>query len=113
MKKTLIIVLTIFVITGIFFGLSFAESDESANKLPEKPVDQSSANYEKAKKLLPGEEVVTPTGQKLKVWSTEGPVPVSKAPEPFEDREKSVLDNPNIVIDAESVRKKNRERDSN
>lgn len=47
--------------------------------------DYPSANYPKAEKLLPGEKVITPTGQKIKVWSTEGPVPVSRAPEPFDE----------------------------
>ena len=30
--------------------------------------------------VLPGEEVVTQTGQKMKVWSSAGPVPVNQQP---------------------------------
>lgn len=69
--------------------------------------EKASSNYSKADGFLPGEEVVTPTGKKMKVWSTEGPVEVARPPEPFEDREKTVLDGSHIVIDAESVIKKN------
>lgn len=32
--------------------------------------------------VLPGEEVVTQTGQKMKVWSSAGPVPVNQQPTP-------------------------------
>lgn len=30
--------------------------------------------------VLPGEEVVTQTGQKMKVWSSSGPVPINQQP---------------------------------
>lgn len=32
--------------------------------------------------VLPGEEVVTQTGQKMRVWSSAGPVPVNQQPTP-------------------------------
>lgn len=32
--------------------------------------------------VLPGEEVVTETGQKMRVWSSSGPVPVNPRPTP-------------------------------
>lgn len=32
--------------------------------------------------VLPGEEVVTETGQKMRVWSSAGPVPVNQQPTP-------------------------------
>jgi hypothetical protein len=31
---------------------------------------------------MPGEEIVTETGQKMKVWSSAGPVPVNARPTP-------------------------------
>ncbi len=76
-----------------------AERDSGSTS---RPADVSSANYGKDKHYLPGEEVVTPTGQRLKVWSTKGPVPVSQAPQPFEDREKSVLGNVPVVVDVDA-----------
>ncbi|MCC6933437.1 MAG: hypothetical protein IT292_09310 [Deltaproteobacteria bacterium] len=72
---------------------------------------KSSDSYEKAEDLLPGEEVTTPTGQKMKVWSTDGPVKVNRAPEPFEDREKTVIDDANIIVDMDSIHR--RDRDGN
>jgi hypothetical protein len=32
--------------------------------------------------VMPGEEIVTETGQKMKVWSSAGPVPVNPRPTP-------------------------------
>ena len=32
--------------------------------------------------VMPGEEIVTETGQKMKVWSSAGPVPVNPQPTP-------------------------------
>jgi hypothetical protein len=32
--------------------------------------------------VMPGEEIVTETGQKIKTWSSSGPVPVNRRPEP-------------------------------
>ena len=51
--------------------------------------------------LLPGEQVTTPSGQKMKVWSTAGPVKVERAPEPFDDERKTLLNDANIDIDVE------------
>jgi hypothetical protein len=31
---------------------------------------------------MPGEEIVTETGQKMKTWSSSGPVPVNRRPPP-------------------------------
>jgi hypothetical protein len=38
------------------------------------------------RRIVPGETVETEGGKKLKVWSTEGPVSVGPAPEPFHNR---------------------------
>ncbi len=61
---------------------------------------KESSNFGKTDRFLAGEEVITPTGKKVKVWSTEGPVPVSKAPQPFQDEvDQRLPDDTNIVID--------------
>lgn len=65
----------------------------SSNPIP-------SSNFGKTRKFIPGEEVITPTGKTVKVWSTEGPVPVSRAPRPFEDSAQSRLpSNTHLVVD--------------
>ena len=69
--------------------------------------DRSSANgsnTDQAREYLPGEEVVTESGQKLKVWSTRGPVEVNKAPEPFEDSDDQI----DVIVD---TRDKQQRRD--
>lgn len=82
--------------------------DASANK---QAPSQKSENFDKTKKFLPGEEVVTPTGQKLKIWSTEGPVPVSPPPQPFDDPSKQVLPpDSHVVVDESTIDNFNRRR---
>ncbi len=97
MKKSTLITLSLFLV----FTNAVPVSADSANN------SEESSNYDKADKLLPGEEVVTPTGKKMKVWTTEGPVPVSKAPEPYED-ERDINGVP-VIIDR-SDRKHHRHR---
>lgn len=70
-------------------------------------IDQSSANYNKAKDFIPGEEVITPTGKTVKVWSTKGPVEVSKAPEPFADDKKAKFNgDTHILVNEETFKPK-------
>ena len=101
----------IFVAMFLLFAVQILLADDA--KVPSDTMpSKESANYQKAEKLLPGEEVVTPTGQKIKVWSTEGPVKVNKAPEPFADQEKSVADDAHIVIDATEVLDRNQQKNA-
>jgi hypothetical protein len=49
---------------------------------------------------IPGQEVVTSEGRKARVWSTEGPVPVSQAPEPFAAKDQGIpASNVEIVVE--------------
>lgn len=70
----------------------------------------ASENYDK-KDLLPGEEVRTPTGKTIKVWTTEGPVPVSRAPEPFAQPQPNV-DSVGVILDGRRPREPHVPNDS-
>lgn len=96
--------LTVFFIYFFIACNAYADDSDSNSSLKE-IADQSSANIKKTEQFIPGEEVVTSTGKVVKVWSTEGPVKVGKAPEPFEDREKSVLPIGGVEIDVDDTRK--------
>lgn len=101
--------------TTVVFADGFEQESEQTSEEVSQKQDKSSENFKKTKRFLPGEEVVSPQGKKTKVWSTKGPVPVSRAPEPFEDKADSVIKDSHIVIDAEEVRrrqKREREGDS-
>lgn len=39
------------------------------------------------REILPGEEITTKDGKKVRRWSTRGPVEVAPAPQPFDDPE--------------------------
>lgn len=93
----------LFVLIRIFLLLLLTLSQAKA----ETKKDQSSTNYKKSEDFIPGEEVITPTGKTVKVWSTKGPVKVSPVPEPFADQEKTRLKgDAHIIIDEESFRSK-------
>lgn len=48
--------------------------------------------------VIPGEEVVV-NGKKIKVWSTSGPIPVSKAPQPFDEPARDFAVPGSVVVD--------------
>ena len=91
----------IFLVVSMF--LSFLTVDTVLGQSSSSQENSASGDSPKIEnsRPLPGEEITTSSGKKMKVWSTEGPVPVSQAPQPFEDREKTVIPNMGVVIDAD------------
>jgi hypothetical protein len=88
---------------------AFADGSRATAQAPQK-----SENFDKTKKFLPGEEVISPTGQKMKIWSTEGPVQVSPPPQPFDDPSKQALPpNAHIVVDESNLGDLNFRRGNN
>ncbi|MCB0359074.1 MAG: hypothetical protein KDD44_05550 [Bdellovibrionales bacterium] len=73
--------------------------DVAVAESPASTGSQASENYSKTEQFLPGEEVVTPTGQRMRVWSTRGPVRVSPPPQPFDDPEKQSLSGSGVLVD--------------
>lgn len=79
------------------------------------PNQASDASFDKRlPPVLPG-EIMNDSGQKMKVWSTAGPVPVSKAPtapeaaqapEPFNDTKVLQPDSINVIVDDRVDRKR-------
>ncbi len=106
--------LALALLAGLSPQLAHADSEwdvgEATPKSSKKqPADRSSENFKKTERFLPGEEIVTPTGKTVKVWSTEGPVSVQQAPEPFEDlSERRLPTGTNVVVDETLL---NRRRD--
>ena len=67
--------------------LSVAQSgDVRADQVQEeqaKPQEPTTRQYNnRLPPVIPGEEIVTETGQKMRVWSSAGPVPVNPRPTP-------------------------------
>jgi hypothetical protein len=66
----------------VLFGAALARADSTG--LPGQPaggITPSSKQYDKRlPPVLPGEEIVTETGQRMRVWSSSGPVPVNPPP---------------------------------
>ncbi len=76
-----------------------------ADSAPDATAPQESGNYDKTgKQLMPGEEIVTPTGKKMRVWNTAGPVPVQRAPEPFQKtpQEQGLPNGLGVIVDQRS-----------
>lgn len=74
------------------------ESRKAAKDRSKASETKASENYYKTDEFIPGEEVVTPTGDKIKVWSSRGPVPVSPPPQPFDDPNQKI-DPGQVIID--------------
>ncbi|MCB0322687.1 MAG: hypothetical protein KDD69_03905 [Bdellovibrionales bacterium] len=73
---------------------------------------EPSPTVQRTDRVLPGERVQTPSGQTLKVWSTEGPVPVSPPARPFETETwPGRPGDVHIVVDEERLEKKRRRED--
>lgn len=53
--------------------------------------------------MLPGEPVVR-GGKKMNVWTTSGPVPVSEAPEPFQEKNRIHVDDVDVIVDRDHGR---------
>lgn len=53
--------------------------------------------------VLPGEEVVTQNGQKMRVWSSAGPVPVNPQPTP-QNLGGNGYGGPDIIVDGRGFR---------
>ena len=95
----------------VLFAISAANAD-SEWSVPQPAAtaaaeDQSSKNFPKIGRFLPGEEVVTPTGKKMRVWSTEGPVPVTQPPNPPYGAPGSLPYGTEIIVDDRGAKPRN------
>lgn len=100
----------VFVFWVVIFSPGFCLADGWAASGPaQSAATTESSNFKKSERFLAGEEVKTPTGKTMKVWSTEGPVPVARPPEPFETQEQSVVDGVDVIVDPYHYRRKKRE----
>ena len=96
-----------FVVAGVvLLAISAAKADSewavpqpSASPTPVDSEDQSSKNFQKTGRFLPGEEVVTPTGKRMRIWSTEGPVPVTQPNPPGGQNSHGVPYGTEIIVD--------------
>jgi len=64
-------------------GVAFADQGDTGDAsadTDDKPTTRQ--DDDRLPPVLPGEEVVTQTGQKMRVWSSAGPVPVNPQPTP-------------------------------
>lgn len=64
-------------------GVTFADQGDTGSDnadTNDKPTTRQ--DDDRLPPVLPGEEVVTQTGQKMRVWSSAGPVPVNQQPTP-------------------------------
>lgn len=71
------VVLGLTVTTAVADQVSEDSSEDSKSRAP------TTRQYDsRLPPLLPGEEVVTETGQRMRTWSSAGPVPVNPRPTP-------------------------------
>lgn len=62
---------------------AFADGESHAAIVATERSTPTTRQYDKRlPPVMPGEEIVTETGQKMRVWSSSGPVPVNAQPTP-------------------------------
>jgi len=87
------------------FVVSFAlATGASEVKADGKILEQSSQpttrqNDPRLPPVLPGEEIVTETGQRMRVWSSAGPVPVNPRPTPQTLQGNNGYGGPSVIVD--------------
>jgi len=90
--------------------LALADGEQQTDRDAADVKSKESSNYQKAKDFIPGEDVVTPTGKKVKVWSTKGPVDVDRAPQPFDDPAHAQIP-PGVIVDSTVLDRNRIDRD--
>jgi hypothetical protein len=85
-------------------GVAFADQGDSGDDSADtndKPTTRQ--DDDRLPPVLPGEEVVTQTGQKMRVWSSAGPVPVNQQPTP-QVFNGNGYGGPDIIVDGRGFR---------
>jgi hypothetical protein len=80
--RVFIATLAIAISTGFLCDTGWADQSESGDTAPQGDKLTTRQYNNRLPPVLPGEEVVTETGQKMRVWSSSGPVPVNPRPTP-------------------------------
>ena len=63
--------------------IAFADGESHAAIVANEHSTPTTRQYDKRlPPVMPGEEIVTETGQRMRVWSSSGPVPVNAQPTP-------------------------------
>jgi len=80
----------LFILSPLFVALStvllpieVTLADGKSDAAPERVGNPTSRQYDnRLPAVMPGEEIVTEGGQRMRVWSSSGPVPVNPIPTP-------------------------------
>lgn len=78
-------------------GVSEARADGKALEQSNQPTTRQ--NDQRLPPVLPGEEVVTEGGQRMRVWSSAGPVPVNPRPTPQTLQGNNGYGGPSVIVD--------------
>jgi len=73
----------IFLIAAVLFSCPLFAQDRAVDSQDRTTAERlEGIDDSRLPPVLPGEEVVTSTGKRMRVWSSSGPVPVASPPEP-------------------------------
>jgi hypothetical protein len=81
MKRLSLVLVALVALFG--FGAIASVRADQVQEDQAKPQEPTTRQYNnRLPPVIPGEEIVTETGQKMRVWSSAGPVPVNPRPTP-------------------------------
>lgn len=77
------VILGVFLLQSLCSARAFADGDEiHPSSLRGRSTPTTRQYNDRLPPVLPGEEIETETGQRMRVWSSSGPVPVNIQPTP-------------------------------
>ena len=90
---SLALVTSIFTVTGSVYGDSPTDGSRGSENQADDSQRSKVLNDPRLPPLIPGEEVTGEDGQKMKVWSSSGPVPREATPVPQQ------IDGVGVIVD--------------
>lgn len=86
-------------------SVSVARADGKTDGAPDRVGNPTSRQYDqRLPPVIPGEEVVTEGGQRMRVWSSSGPVPVNPVPTPQTLNGNGNGYGPGVIVDGRGER---------
>ncbi len=90
--------LPLFIVAAVMsFGPISSYADGKSIEQANQPTTRQ--NDPRLPAVLPGEEVVTESGQRMRVWSSAGPVPVNPRPTPQTLQGNNGYGGPSVIVD--------------
>lgn len=88
---------------SLILATAFADGDElHPSELHGRTTPTTRQYNDRLPPILPGEEIETETGQRMRVWSSSGPVPINRQPTPASIENNVGNSGVGVIVDSRS-----------